>query len=263
MTVTESFVPTRRGRIHVARHGRGEPLLLLHSNGCSLHEYADTMRPLGARFDCIAWDMPGHGDSDPAPGHLSVEDYADAAIGLLDALGIARAHACGASIGGLVCIALGARHPRRLSSTVIVEAPLRTEAQWAAQWPRVEAMFAIAQQSEAEVAPRVRALAPETLVRWNIDRLKAGSWRMVDVMWACRQYDALGDLPRVGCPAAVLIGERGPVAGQADAYRRLLPHAPVRMLHDAGHFPMLDDPDAFAAAVVESIAEAVGGGSPR
>lgn len=258
MTGTDLFVATRRGRIHAVREGRGEPLLLMHSNGCSQHEYAAARPLLAQRFDCIAWDMPGHGDSDPAPGHLSVEDYADAAVALLDALGLARAHACGASIGGLACIALGARHAPRLLSTVIVEAPLRTEAQWAAQWPRIEAGFAVPQQTRAEVAPRLRALEDALLARWNVDRLKAGSWRMVDVMWACRLYDAIGDAARIACPAAVIVGDRGPVVPHVDDYRRLLPHAPLHVMADAGHFPMLDDPPAFAAAVIASIAAAAG-----
>lgn len=258
MTATDLFVPTRHGRIHAVRAGRGEPLLLLHSNGCSQHEYAPALPLLAQRFDAIAWDMPGHGDSDPAPGHRSVTDYADAVIALMDALGLARAHVCGASIGGLACIALGARHPGRLASTVIVEAPLRTEAQWAAQWSRIELGFAVPQQSHDEVAPRLRTLDAALLARWNADRLKAGSWRMVDVMWACRQYDALADVARIGCPAAVIVGDRGPVMPHVADYRRLLPHAPLTVLADAGHFPMLDDPPAFAAAVIGSVATATG-----
>jgi len=256
MNPLDTFIHTRRGRIHLVAEGAGEPLILLHSNGCSLHEYVGSMPLLAQRFRCIAWDMPGHGDSDPAPGHLSVADYADAVLALMDALALERAHVCGASIGGLVCIALGARAPQRLLSTVIVEAPLRTAAQWAAQWPRIEAMFAVPVQTREEVAPRLRSLTDDELARWNIDRLKAGSWRMVDVMWACRQYDALADLSRIGCPAGVLIGDRGPVAAHVDDYRARLPGAPIRILPDAGHFPMLDDPAGFAEALCETITQA-------
>ena len=174
----------------------------------------------------------------------------------MDALSIPRAHVCGASIGGMVCIALGALAPARVLSLVIAEAPLRTAQEWAAQWPRTEAMFAIPQQTEAEVAPRFRQLTPALLARWNIDRHKAGGWRMVDVMWALRQFDAYAHLARIAVPCMVLIGDRGPVFASRAAYEKLLPKAPLKVITDAGHFPMLDDPAAFCAALREGIAAA-------
>ncbi len=253
MNPRDGFANTRHGRIHFTEAGSGEPLLLLHSNGCSAHEYAATMPLLAARFRCIAWDMPGHGDSDRPAQHLGVEDYADAVLALMDTLGVERAHVCGASIGGMVCIALGARAPQRLLSTIIVEAPLRSAGDWAAQWPRIEAQFSIPQQTAEALNGRFRAVTPELLARWNIDREKAGAWRMVDVMWAIRDYDALADLQRIGCPAAVIIGDKGPVFGHRARYAELLPHAPLAVMADAGHFPMLDDPRAFAEAVAEGI----------
>lgn len=247
MTTLEGFALTRRGRIHHLQQGHGDPLVLLHSNGCSLHEFVPAMAHLGEHFRCVAWDMPGHGDSDPPAGHQAVEDYADAVLALMDALGIERAHIAGASIGGLICIALGTIAPARCLSTVIVEAALRTEPEWAAQWPRVEAMFATPQQTQDEVSPRMRQLTPALLTRWNIDRQKAGAWRMVDVMWAIREYDAITELARARCPSAVLVGDKGPVIAQRARYETAQPGAPIAVMAGAGHFPMLDDPAEFAA----------------
>ena len=253
MTLRDGFASTRHGRIHYLEAGTGSPLLLLHSNGCSAHEYIASMPGLAAEHRCIAWDMPGHGDSERSPRHLRVIDYADAVIALMDALGIARAHVCGASIGGMVCIALGARAPERLLSTIIVEAPLRSTADWAAQWARIEAQFSIPSQTLDALKGRFRAVTPALLGRWNIDREKAGAWRMVDVMWAIRDYDAIADLPRITAPAAVIVGDTGPVFGHRERYAELLPAAPLTVMQDAGHFPMLDDPGAFSAAVLAAI----------
>jgi 3-oxoadipate enol-lactonase len=253
MTPRDGFASTRHGRIHYVEAGTGSPLLLLHSNGCSAHEYLDAMRTLAVHHRCIAWDMPGHGDSDRPSHHLRVIDYADAVLALMDALGIARAHVCGASIGGMVCIALGARAAERLMSTIIVEAPLRSADDWAAQWARIEAQFAIPSQSPDALKGRFRTVSPELLARWNIDREKAGSWRMVDVMWAIRDYDAIADLKRITAPAAVIVGNTGPVFGHRQRYAEYLPDAPLTVMQDAGHFPMLDDPGVFADAVVAAI----------
>jgi len=51
----------------------------------------------------------------------TLEDMADDAIGILDALNIEKAHICGASMGGMIAQIIGYRHPSRvLSLTVII-----------------------------------------------------------------------------------------------------------------------------------------------
>ena len=253
----DNFVSTRHGRIHFVEAGNGAPLLLLHSNGCSHHEFDEVFDGLARHYRCIAWDMPGHGDSEAPAGHLSVADYADAVLAFMDALGIPEFHVSGASIGGLICIALSVRAPERILSTVIVEAVLRTAAEWAAQWPRIEVSFGLSQQSLDEVKPRFRDVTPALLQRWNIDRHKAGAWRMIDVMWAIRQYDALAELRRVDVRAAVIIGDQGPVFAGKHLYERLLPSAPLVVLNHCGHFPMIDDPAAFTAAMRDALGASV------
>ena len=255
------FKRTSYGRLHYAEKGVGDALLLLHSNGCSNHEFASTMDELSDTYRCIAWDMPAHGDSEPSTWHLSVEDYTRALVEFMDTLDIERAHVCGASIGGMISMALGALHPERAASVVIIEAFLRKAEAWARDWNIVEAMFSVPGQEEADVAPRFRHLTPALLSRWNIDRHKAGVWRMIDVMWAIREFDAHSRLARIGSPCAVILGSRGPaVAGKAD-YKAALPRCLITVMEDAGHFPMLDDPKGFAAAVRSSISTILEGPS--
>ncbi|NHJ21754.1 MAG: alpha/beta hydrolase [Candidatus Lokiarchaeota archaeon] len=50
----------------------------------------------------------------------TLEDMADDAIGLLDALNIDKAHICGASMGGMIAQIIGYRHPSRVSSLIII-----------------------------------------------------------------------------------------------------------------------------------------------
>ena len=117
------------GRQHYKDAGSGEPLILIHTNGASCWQYAEVLPHILPRMRAIAWDMPGHGDSDPIARHYSVEDYADALAGFIQALGLESAHVAGCSIGGSICVAFAARYPQRTRSAVIVETPFRTEAE--------------------------------------------------------------------------------------------------------------------------------------
>jgi len=245
----DGFVATSHGRIHFIEAGEGAPLILLHSNGGSGHQFLEVMKILSRERRVIAWDMPGHGDSDPISRHHSVPDYADAVVSMMDRLGIERADIAGSSIGGSVSVALGARHGGRVRRLIPVETPVRTQEDWAGSWTATEMAFGTVSQTEAQVQPRVRNLTAAMLTRWNIDRAKAGVKTMIDVMWAIRQYDAVADMPRITPPTLVIFGGNGSLLGKADMMRELIPRCAVAIADGCGHFPMMDDPEGFAAMV--------------
>ncbi len=131
--------------LEVEDHGssQGEPLLLVMGLGMQLlgwHE--DFVRQLVARgfrvirfdnrdiglsqpFDhlgvpSVAWAALRHALGLPVRSHYTLADMADDAAQLLDALGIARAHVCGASMGGMIAQHLAARHPHRVKSLTLM-----------------------------------------------------------------------------------------------------------------------------------------------
>src|SRR5438874_8014776 len=131
--------------LEVEDHGSpsGEPLVLVMGLGMQLvawHE--DFVQSLVARgfrvirfdnrdvglshdFDHlgvpnIALEAVKHAMGLPVRGPYTLADMADDTAGLLDALGIARAHVCGVSMGGMVAQQLGVRHPQRVSSLTLM-----------------------------------------------------------------------------------------------------------------------------------------------
>ena len=52
----------------------------------------------------------------PVESAYTLDDMADDAVGLLDALGIEKAHICGASMGGMIAQVIAYRHPKHVLS---------------------------------------------------------------------------------------------------------------------------------------------------
>jgi 3-oxoadipate enol-lactonase len=253
--MAQGFVETRHGCIHYYEEGSGKPLILLHSNGASAHQYDDCMAGFAKNWRVIAMDMPGHGDSDPITKHYSIERYADAVIALLDALKINKAAVAGDSVGGSICLALSRDHAHRINAVVISECPLRTTQDWLNTWPRIEATYSQPTQDLDELKPRFKNATPELLVRWNTDRNKAGAWAMVDVMRAMREFDAVGALSNLNAPSAAMLGAKGNALGKKDLYENAVGVNNVAVLADCGHFPMIDDPALFVSEVTRLIGQ--------
>ena len=103
--------------------GSGEAVLLIH--GAHL---ADALQPLVAepaleRFQRIRYHRRGLGGSarPVEAGPTSVAVQAADAVGLLDHLGVDRAHVAGHSLGGAIALELAAQHPDRVASLVMLE----------------------------------------------------------------------------------------------------------------------------------------------
>lgn len=247
----DRFVLVGERRIHYLDGGDGPLLVLLHSGGASCRQYEPVLAALAANHRVIAWDMFGHGDSDQMTSHHAMEDHRDIFAGFADALGLDRFILSGSSMGGYISMAYAAAFPERVERLIIVEAPLRSREWYDANWLSFEAMCAIPETSFDNLAGRIRGLTPDMHRRWNIDRSKAGGWTMVDMAWACREFDAAGTYAAITVPTRVLVGSKGPTALDIDRMRSLRPAAAITIMEDCGHFPMLEDPDGFANVLTD------------
>ena len=99
--------------------GRGDAVVFLHGLGGSRTSWEPQLDGLSDAFRCIAWDMPGYGESEQiAP--LTFAAVADAVVRLLDAAHLSRAHLVGESFGGMHALHVALRHPGRVGRLVLV-----------------------------------------------------------------------------------------------------------------------------------------------
>jgi haloalkane dehalogenase len=117
--ITRHYISVGNRRVHYRRCGNGPPLLMVHQSPRSSSEYEPLMRQWGAHFTCVAPDTPGFGQSDPLSGAPEIDDFADACVALLDALGLDRVHAYGFHSGGIILVTALKRHPQRFNRLAV------------------------------------------------------------------------------------------------------------------------------------------------
>ena len=94
----------------------GDPVVLLHGFGGDLNNWLFNTDKLAERRRVYALDLPGHGESSKDVGAGDLEAFAEALGGFLDAVGAARAHLVGHSMGGAVALTYALAHPDRVAS---------------------------------------------------------------------------------------------------------------------------------------------------
>jgi pimeloyl-ACP methyl ester carboxylesterase len=113
--IQHSTVQANGALFHIARAGKGAPLLLLHGWPEFWLTWKPVMTRLAHRFSLIVPDLRGFGDSDKPSGPFGPEDHARDMLAILSELGIEKVGAVGHDVGGAVMTALARMAPERLS----------------------------------------------------------------------------------------------------------------------------------------------------
>lgn len=109
------------GRISTLTAGQGEPVVCIHGLGATKASFLTTIAEVSGERKVIALDLPGFGDSEkPLGAAYDAPYFAGAVVGLLDELGIEKAHLVGNSMGGRVSIEIGLLYPERVRSMVLL-----------------------------------------------------------------------------------------------------------------------------------------------
>jgi pimeloyl-ACP methyl ester carboxylesterase len=98
--------------------------VLIHGSGPGVTSYANwrlVIPALAENFRVVAPDMVGFGFSDrPDDVKYSLDTWADQAVGLMDTLGIRKAHLVGNSFGGAIALRIATQNPDRVGKLVLM-----------------------------------------------------------------------------------------------------------------------------------------------
>jgi pimeloyl-ACP methyl ester carboxylesterase len=237
--------------VNVLRAGSGPPLLYLHGAGAG-GRWLGFQQKLAERFDVIAPTHPGHAGAPPAEWIEHISDLAFHYLDLMDTLDLPRVHLVGASLGGWVAAEMATFASHRLASLVLID-PVGIKVEgWIYPFLfGMDLMDVVGMIFRNPVA--AMALAPADLSVDTIVEMYRQSTAVARVAWNPYLYDPLlrRRLARITAPTLLAWGAHDRLAPLqcAEAWRKEIPGATLRVFDDSGHVPHIEEPDAVAAAV--------------
>jgi proline iminopeptidase len=259
--------------------GAGEPLICLPGGPMRASAYLGDLGGISRHRRLILLDLRGTGDSAiPAdPSSYRCDRLVDDVLALQDHLGLASADVLGHSAGANIAVQYALRHPNRVGSLVLVtpsgrsvgQEPdaemrrqiigLRQSEPWfkdaAAAFERIAA-GGEAEEDWAAVAPffygrwDAAAQAHDAAAEEQTNEEAAVAFAAEGAFDPAAARAGLADLKT---PALVIGGsldlQRPPAV--TTEYAALFANSRLVVQPGAGHFPWLDDPGQFVAAVTE------------
>ena len=233
--------------------GSGPAVVLVHAGIADRRMWRDTVPALAGEFTVLTYDQRGFGESTLPSGPVT---YTDDLRALLDHVGIQRAALVGVSMGGRSALELTLLRPERVTSLVLVGAPL-SDWDWSAEM----------QRADEEETAAIDAGDFERAIRGNVEFWIGSASEEVRDLSAAMQRTAF-EIPvpvpepsspppldppasqrlgEIAVPTLVVVGNNDVVDIQkvADVLAKEIPGARKVTMPDTAHLPPLERPEEF------------------
>lgn len=251
--------------IYYEEHGEGKPIVLHHGLAGSSEQWQPaigTLRDLGYR--AIAFDQRGHGRTSDGTKPFTIPQLVEDLRGLMDHLKLQRATLMGHSMGGRTVLLFAMDHPERVEKLILNGAggsppagDVRAAFELFAELARKGGMEAVWALDRYQA--RLPRLVRETAGLRESFKARFLKNRPAGYAGAIGAIIAMPDLiPRLGelrCPTLALVGAEDPAAPFVDAVAARVPTTTKAIIPGAGHFPHLETPDLFNAAIRNFLAQ--------
>lgn len=249
-----SSITTDQGIVHYEVYGRGRPVLLLHGWLGSWGLWQETMAHLGQHYRTYALDFWGFGESGRKQPTFSVSDFVSMVDQFMERLGIAPAPLVGHSMGGTVSLSVAIEHPERVSKVVVVGSPVVGSSlafllKLAGYRPVARMVFNAlwALRLGLKISGRWICRDPNFYDMMDRDLSRTTLESFLLSIASLRKTDLRPKLEQVSVPALGMYGEKDIIV-RPNQWRPLqagIPDVKIRRFPKAGHFIMLDEPQAF------------------
>jgi len=258
--------------------GAGTPLLFVHEFAGETQSWLPQVSFFSRRYRCIAYNARGYPPSDvPEDGNAYSQQRAvDDIKGVLDHLGIEKAHVCGLSMGGYATLIFGLVYPERALSLTVAgcgygsvsndRAAFHQDVEVVARRFEQEGMAAVAQfYSKGPTRVQFIDKDPKGWQEFH-DQFARGSAKGHALTMRGVQlsrpsvFELEKPMERLEVPTLIMTGDEDePCLEPALFMKRKIPTSGLVILPKAGHTINLEDPEAFNRALLDFLTAVDGG----
>jgi len=266
-------VPVNGIQLYYEEAGQGAPLLFVHEFAGDSQSWHLQVRAFARQYRTIAFNARGYPPSDvPTDPAAYSQDHAVEDIrGVLDALGIDRAHICGLSMGGYAALHFGLRHPSRARSLVVAGCGYGSVAAERERFRRD--VQATAQRFLTEPMAQLADMYCVGPTRVQFRDKDPKGWQEFRDQFAAQSalghgltmqgvqltrpsvYELQADLARLAVPTLIVTGDEDEPCLEPGLFlKRTIATAGLVVIPKAGHTINLEEPEAFNRAVLDFLA---------
>jgi 3-oxoadipate enol-lactonase len=238
----------------------GSALLFINSLGADLSMWEPQLPAVAGDYRVIRYDARGHGRSPVPPGRYALADLGRDALALLDRLGVARAHVCGLSLGGMTAMWLAANAPERIDRLVLccTSARLGPAQQWSqrAETVRARGTGAVADVVVSRwVTPGYAAAHPDEVATLRAMVAGTPAEGYAGACAAIEDMDLRADLGRIVAPTLVIAGadDAATPPSHGAAIAAAVPGARLTVVRDAAHLATWQQAQVMNRLILEAL----------
>jgi 3-oxoadipate enol-lactonase len=244
---------TGRFDLNYVTEGEGHPVVLIHGLAGDHTAWMPQIAALKGRYKVIAFDNPGSGGSSSVEDTVTTEELASATLGLMDRLGVEKAHVVGRSMGGAIAQHMALSAPDRVTSLAFAASFARFDAvgtrilsnmrevlEWRqnwTDWARHAVWTFVAPEffnDNPEVVARIEALiGDESRSKVSYSHLNH----------ACLAHDTLSRLDEIKCPTLIMAGRLDPICSMTATrwMQEAMPAAETVIFEKSSHFFLMEE----------------------
>ena len=250
--------------------GGGRTVIFVHGNSSSARTWLPVLEgSFGQRFRCLALDLPGHGQSAPAPdpAAYSLPGYAAVLTGFTQALGATDPVVVGWSLGGHIALEAAPTLPEAAGFVIFGAPPVGSAAQFAVAFLPNETLNVGFTASVSEAEARAYAasftapgssLATSEFVPDILTTDGAARAGLLASIGEGRFADEIAIAAELRRPLAIFHGTGDQLVSLDYLQKLTIPalwRGEVQLLPSAGHAPHHEAPQQFAVLLTDFITD--------
>ncbi len=245
-------------------HGSGYPLILIRGLSSNADHWYCQLPAFSPHFSVVVFDNRGIARSDAPDEPFTISTLADDTALLMNALGIAKAHILGISMGGMIAQEIALKYGHMVNGLILActHCGGLHVVQPASDTLKDFSEFLFTRTPEA--APKaIKALFSDRTIQQNPEvirvygefstRFPPASQILKRQIDAIQQHDAWENLNRIQNPTLVIVGSEDALIPPENSriLAERIPHARLQVIEKVGHQLFIEEPDACNGAVLD------------